>query len=180
MENDIADLANEILMLKALPVDKQLFDIIKFDTQWDNSMVSRRTVSYGIPYNYSGQEYQFCVMPSYLDPLLDFTYEQIGFRPNNCLINYYVDGKSKMGFHSDQVDQLAPGTGIVIISLGNARVIRFRSKADKEKTVDFTLDTCSLFYMSQAVQMHWMHAVLPDKDNQQSERISLTFRKLIE
>ena len=178
MENDITDLASEIVMLNVLPIDKQLFEIIKFDTAWDNSMVSRKTVSYGILYNYSGQEYEFCNMPGYLDPLLSFVNDQIGFMPNNCLINYYVDGKSKMGFHSDQTDQLAAGTGIVIVSLGNARVIRFRSKADKKNTVDFTLDAGTLFYMSQEVQEHWMHAVLPDKDNLENDRISLTFRKL--
>jgi len=180
MENGAMELANEIMMVKTPSVDSQLFEMIKLTTVWDNSMVSRKTVSYGVPYNYSGQEYQFCAMPDYLHPLRDFVYNQIGFLPNNCLINYYVNGDSKMGFHADQVDQLVQDTGIAIISLGNSRVIRFRNKTDKGKEIDFTLDAGTLFYMSQEVQKHWLHAVLPDKTNLQSERISLTFRKLTE
>ncbi|WDF78605.1 alpha-ketoglutarate-dependent dioxygenase AlkB [Mucilaginibacter sp. KACC 22773] len=180
MENGMKELANEIMMVKIPSLDNQLFEMIKLNTVWDNSMVSRKTVSYGVPYNYSGQEYQFCAMPRYLHPLMDFVHDQIGFFPNNCLINYYVNGDSKMGFHSDQVDQLVHGTGIAIVSLGDPRIIRFRNKIDKGKEIDFTLDAGTLFYMSQEIQKHWLHAVLPDKNNSQSERISLTFRRLTE
>ncbi|MFT5096791.1 MAG: alkylated DNA repair dioxygenase AlkB, partial [Psychrobacter okhotskensis] len=41
-----------------------------------------------------------------------------GYLPNNCLVNYYLDGSSKMGFHSDDTSQLADGTGVAILSLG--------------------------------------------------------------
>ena len=41
----------------------------------------------------------------------------IGFKPNNCLINYYLDGRSKMGWHSDQTDILEGATGIAIVSI---------------------------------------------------------------
>jgi alkylated DNA repair dioxygenase AlkB len=180
MENGMNELSNEIVMVKIPSLDSRLFEMIKLNTDWDNSMVSRKTVSYGVPYNYSGQEYQFCAMPPYLYPLQDFISHKTGFFPNNCLINYYVNGDSKMGFHADQVDQLVHGAGIAIVSLGDPRIIRFRNKTDKDREIDFTLGAGTLFYMSQEVQKHWLHAVLPDKNNSQSERISLTFRKLTE
>ena len=174
------ELEEHIILVKLQSLDDQLFDTIKFKTDWDNSMVSRKTVSYGIPYNYSGVKYLFYPLPHYLNHLQNIVFQHVGFLPNNCLINYYINGNSKMGFHSDQIEQLFPGTGITIISLGNPRTIRFRNKNNIEKKIDFILTENTLFYMSQEVQKYWMHAILPDKGNQQSERISITFRMLSE
>jgi alkylated DNA repair dioxygenase AlkB len=98
----------------------------------------------------------------------------IGFEPNNCLINYYLDGKSKMGFHSDQVDMLCDSTGIVIISLGDTRVFRFRNIKDKDVYKEYVLNPGSLFFMSSEIQSEWQHSVLKGEN----ERISLTFRKV--
>jgi len=69
-------------------------------------MVARKTASYGKAYNYSQIEYPFQPLLHALEQLTDGIEQTIGFLPNNCLINYYPDGKSKMGFHSDQVDIL--------------------------------------------------------------------------
>ncbi|KAA2239012.1 alpha-ketoglutarate-dependent dioxygenase AlkB [Chitinophaga agrisoli] len=102
----------------------------------------------------------------------------LGFTPNNCLINFYMDGTSKMGYHSDQTDILAAGTGVVIISLGATRVLRFRNIADKEQVVDFPLPSGSLIYMTQELQGVWQHAI-PAADTDEG-RMSLTFRKMKE
>lgn len=141
---------------------------------WDDRMSSRKTASFGKAYNYSQITYAEIEFPNSLDIIKSDIAKVVGFEPNNCLINYYLDGKSKMGFHSDQVDMLCDSTGIVIISLGDTRVFRFRNIKDKEVYKEYVLNPGSLFYMSSDVQSEWQHSVLKGEN----ERISLTFRKV--
>ena len=103
--------------------------------------------------------------------------DTIGFKPNNCLVNYYLDGQAKMGYHSDQTDILEEGTGVVIVSLGTTRVIRYRSIVDKAIKNDIPLTPGSLLYMTSEMQKEWQHAI--PKANTTEGRMSLTFRKLI-
>lgn len=85
-----------------------------------------------------------------------------------------------MGFHSDQTDILFNNTGIVIFSFGFPRVLRFKNKNDSKLIFDVLLENNSYFYMSQKVQNHWLHSVLPENNNDsKNERFSLTFRKII-
>ena len=160
-----------------LPESTQLFDHLAQSVEWDERMSARKTASFGVAYNYSQISYPFQEFTPELIALLDSIESQIGFRPNNCLINYYLDGSSKMGWHSDQTDILAPGTGVVIVSLGATRSLRFREIAHKENKVDFPLPSGSLIYMTQQVQALWQHAV-PKADTDQG-RMSLTFREIV-
>lgn len=157
-----------------------LFEQVKHLSDWDTSIKSRKTVSYGKPYNYSGMEYQFLPFPEYISRIASVIEDKIGYTANNCLINFYNGGKSKMGFHSDQTDLLFEGTGIAIVSLGNKRTIRFKNKINTDLVHDIDLQPNSLFYMTKEVQKFWLHAILPDPENENSERISLTYRKLID
>lgn len=155
---------------------EDLFAFLEKNANWDASMVARKTASYGKAYNYSQITYPFKEMPEPLTMLAEQIDRQIGFEPNNCLINYYPDGKSKMGFHSDQIDILEANTGVVIISLGETRTLRFKNITNKETIIDFDLPSGSLIYMTQDVQKEWLHAI-PPSDTEQ-ERMSLTFRKI--
>ncbi len=139
-------------------------------------MSSRMTTSFGVSYNYSDISYPDVSMPNYLDDLINRISDTIGFTPNNCLVNYYLDGRSKMGYHSDRTDILLPGTGVVILSLGSTRILRFRNISDRS-IVDFTLRSGSLFYMTADVQDLWVHSI-PVSDTY-TGRMSLTFRNLV-
>ena len=86
------------------PID--LFDSLKNDTSWDKRMLARKTASFGKAYNYSQISYPFQEFSTELNHIVHLIHETLKFEPNNCLINYYLDGKSKMGFHSDQTDIL--------------------------------------------------------------------------
>lgn len=152
----------------------ELMDDLISNLCWDDSMLSRKTASFGKAYNYSQITYAEIEFPNSLDVIKSDIANVVGFEPNNCLVNYYLDGKSKMGFHSDQVDMLFNSTGIIIISLGDTRVFRFRNIKNKEVVKDYVLKSGSLFYMSSEIQSEWKHSVLKG-DN---ERISLTFRKI--
>lgn len=168
---------SDILYISGFIADPaSLFDFLVANVSWDESMAARKTASFGKAYNYSQMHYPFQEFPPEIAAIIPKLEPIIGFEANNCLINYYLDGKSKMGFHSDQTDILEAGTGIAIISIGEARDLKFRNIQDPEALVVYTLEPGSLFYMTQEIQDKWQHAI--PKSNTENGRISLTFRKL--
>ncbi len=155
---------------------EQLFDTLVKGVAWDDRMRARKTANFGEPYNYSGMTYDAVPMHEMLVPIVDRLETRFGFRPNNCLLNYYVTGESAMGFHSDSNVDFAPGAGVSIISLGGVRSIVFRARRDKAEERRIILASGSLLYTPPEVQDEWKHAVPPDPLAR--PRISLTFREL--
>lgn len=158
------------------PDHKQLFDHLIPTTRWDERMASRKTASFGKAYNYSQIQYPNQPFSPFLQSLVEKVDRQLGFKPNNCLLNYYLDGNSKMGFHSDQTDILQSNTGVAILSLGVMRTLRFRSIANKDLVKDYPLIGGSLLYMPNNIQDSWQHAIPKSADT--GSRISLSFRAL--
>lgn len=105
----------------------RLFSTLQHTVEWDERMQARKTASYGKAYNYSNISYPYQDLLPELQNINKLIEAELGFEPNNCLINYYLDGKSKMGFHSDQTDILEEKTGIAIVSLVESRTLRFRN-----------------------------------------------------
>ena len=159
-----------------IPSSTELYDFLEKSVNWDTSMKARKTASYGVAYNYSQMQYPFQEFSDELDEIRLQMEGLLGFLPNNCLINFYLDGRSKMGFHSDQTDILEGDSGVAIVSLGETRTLRFRKITDHEETVDYPLASGSLLYMTQEVQDHWQHAVT--KSTTENGRMSLTFRAI--
>lgn len=153
-----------------------LFEELWDHIVWDEHMKPRKTASFGVAYNYSQIHYPFQAFPRAISELLGPISEVLKLTPNNCLINYYPNGHSTMGFHSDQIDILEDQTGVAILSLGSTRILRFRKIACREQRVDYTLHAGSLLYMSQQVQSIWQHAI-PTSDTGEA-RMSLTFRSI--
>lgn len=143
---------------------------------YDKSMVARWTASFGKSYDYSGKTYPYIPIPDFLNDLIPSITNTIGFTPNNCLINLYHDGNSSMGYHSDNTDILEKNTGVVIISIGSTRTLRFKNKLNKETLIDYTLSDGSLFYMNDDIQNDWLHSI--PKSDATGPRISLTFRHI--
>jgi alkylated DNA repair dioxygenase AlkB len=167
---------NLIINNEFIPDSHLLCDRLISIIDWDDRMRARKTASFGSPYNYSDIDYPFSPMLDELVPVLNKLEEKFEFRPNNCLINYYPNGDSTMGFHSDSIDELVGDTGISIISLGAERAIAFQNKQDKTQQYSYLLKSGSLLFMSQDIQKHWKHAIL--KQPETGGRISLTFRLL--
>jgi alkylated DNA repair dioxygenase AlkB len=162
-----------LMPIAATKLFQQLCDRI----DWDLRMRARKTACFGLSYDYSGVSYDDKPMHELLVPLCDRLESQLGFRPNSCLVNFYVDGRDKMGFHSDEIDNLEPGTKIIIISLGAERKLSFRSKADYEQRLTYELQNGSLLVMSQRTQEFWSHAI--KRSSVLEGRISLTFRRIV-
>lgn len=139
-------------------------------------MTARKTASFGEAYNYSQIEYPYQEFLPELKEINQKVSPIIGFEPNNCLINYYLDGKSKMGYHSDQIDILEPQTGVAIISVGAVRTLKFRNILNPELFESFELTAGSLIYMTQEVQKIWQHSI--PQSNTEEGRISITLRKM--
>ena len=154
----------------------ELFERLIAIVLWDDRMPARKTASFGKAYNYSQMDYPFQAFLPELEEINNKLNAVIGFKPNNCLINYYLDGRAKMGYHSDQTDILEVDTGIAIVSLGETRSLKFRNIANPDQFLTYELPSGSLVYMTQVVQARWQHAI-PKSDTDNS-RISLTFRKI--
>ena len=155
---------------------ESLFTHLDQNVTWDERMHSRKTASFGQAYNYSQIEYPYQSFPNEIENILNLIEAKLGFRPNNCLINYYADGKSTMGWHSDRTDILVEGTGVAIVSIGDTRTLRFREIENKDNKINFPLPAGSLIYMTDEVQEKWHHSI--PKSDSVSGRMSLTFRKL--
>lgn len=145
--------------------------------QWDTRIRARKSMSFGLPYNYSGIEWPAASFPDAIVPLLSRVAAEVNFEPNNCLANYYPTGDSTMGFHSDSTAELEVGTGIAVVSLGTERTITFRQIDDKTEAESYRLPTGSLLWMCPEMQTQWRHAILADATATDG-RISLTFRRM--
>lgn len=155
---------------------EQLFDHLLANIEWDDRMKARKTASYGIAYNYSQMSYPYKEMLPEIEAICKLVKVEIGFEPNNCLVNLYADGNSRMGYHSDQIDILEEGTGIVIVSLGETRTLSFQRIENKEERIGYELSSGSLIYMNQVIQGIWQHAI--PKSNAEKARMSLTLRRM--
>jgi alkylated DNA repair dioxygenase AlkB len=160
-----------------LPDAGTLLARLRDSVEWDTRMRARRTASFGVSYDYSQISYPETPMLPELALICHGIERRLKFYPNNCLINYYLDGASAMGFHSDSSEELAPGTGVAIVSLGAERPIVYRNKADRSIEHAYPLAAGTLLYMSQEMQAEWLHAI--PKAEGCGERISLTFRQIL-
>lgn len=155
----------------------RLFHVLKDDVDWDTRMKARKTASFGVSYDYSGIEYPQTDMHEELVPVCELLEKELGFRPNNCLLNFYEDGNSSLGYHSDSSEELKEGTGVAIISLGAERTINYKNKVDREVIVLYKLKSGTLLFMDKKVQEEWLHSI--PKEEGVGSRISLTFRNII-
>lgn len=153
-----------------------LYEHLATSVTWDTRIRARKAASFGLPYNYSGTEWPAMPFPDAIAPLLARVRAEVGFEPNNCLANFYPDGNSTMGFHSDSIAELEPDTGIVIVSLGAERTITFR-RIDKTVSESHQLPSGSLLRMCPEMQADWKHAILASP-SATGGRISLTFRRM--
>lgn len=154
-----------------------LFEELLRTVVWDDLMKSRRTASYGRPYNYNHIRYPVVPMHPALVDIARAVAKELRFEPNGCLLNYYRDGKNGISYHADTATPLAPGTGVAIISLGGVRKMRYRRIDDHTIKADVVLEAGSLLYMDDAVQSEWQHSIPPQAGV--DERISLSFRKIV-
>lgn len=123
----------------------------------------------------------------------DYLAKVYGVEYNFCLANYYPDGQSSIGWHSDSLRDLVPGSTITSVSYGATRgfLVKPKKSMVKEgKVPDYpmtklNLEDTDVLVMSYQMHQHLLHSV-PKRVNvapftlsdgsTTTARISLTFR----
>jgi alkylated DNA repair dioxygenase AlkB len=99
---------------------------------------------------------------------LDVSFNAVG-------LNLYRDGHDSVAPHNDHLNELRKGFPIALLSLGAARRMVIRAKAEPRRVIRVDLEPGSLLVMDYATQIHYTHAV-PKTAASVGERISLAFR----
>lgn len=130
-----------------------------------------------LPYRYSGQTLQPLPVPSHLQPILSRVNQTANAEFNHILLNRYRDGQDSMGLHADNEAELGASPVVATLSLGCPR--RFLVRA-KDRTVAWQepLASGSLLVMHGDCQHEFKHE-LPKQKTVTEERLSLTFRRLL-
>jgi len=170
METLVLDL---VYVPAAFPTADADLVFLTAEVAWLDHLRARQTASFGVPYNYSGQQYAAREMPPVIAAIGARAAALAGHPFNNCLCNRYETGANTMGFHADSYDGLEPTSRIAIASFGAARTLVFRSH-DKRERGELVLAHGSLLLMTRETQRAWAHAIL--RDATARLRISATFR----
>lgn len=96
---------------------------------------------------------------------------------NSVMANLYRSGSDSMGCHADDEKELGKNPTIASLSLGEERLLKFRH-SKRKKALDVVLSHGDLLLMCGEIQHHWKHE-LPKTKKAKTERINLTFRKII-
>lgn len=129
-------------------------------------------------YKYSGHT---CLPLPWTSELLSIKnqVEQLasGYTFNCVLLNYYRDGRDKMGWHADDEKELGHNPVIASVSFGATRRFDFKHKVQREEKFSLDLHSGSVLIMQGDLQHHWLHQ-LPAQKRIQEPRINLTFRNI--
>ncbi len=167
---------------KALKWKNQIINNVK----WEQPIVKVYAKEYLVPrltvfiankntkYIYSGFEHIGEGWPEWLLPLLEEVRESTNTDFNGCLINFYRDGKDKMGWHADNEKELDAEKSIASLSLGASRDFILKNKINNIKK-SISLENGDLLIMHPICQTNWVHCV-PLRKKLNETRVNLTFR----
>ena len=139
-----------------------------------------------LPYRYSGQTLEPRAWPPALEAQMLALCERVaqaaGSAFNHVLINRYRDGRDSMGYHADAEPELGPDPVVATLSLGQTRCFSLRAHRPQaaEKALRLPLRTGSLLVMGGSCQRHYRHAIPKQASEAAGERISLTFRRVLD
>ncbi len=181
-------------------VNNQIDDNLKLDTEsfealWKLKPTVRPTIimfdkhiqvpryyqNYGRDYKFSGVHNTCLEVPNILQPYLDYCNQiETEYQFNGILVNWYPDGKSYIGFHSDDEKQLVKDSPIYCFSFGQPRRFVLLEKTGEKLRKEFTLSNNSYIVMGGQCQKYYKHSI--PKIIRKSElencgrRISVTLR----
>jgi alkylated DNA repair dioxygenase AlkB len=137
--------------------------------------------AYGMDYHYTGRVNRALPIPPLVEPLLQWSREDIDSKLNGLLLNWY-DGLQGhyIGQHRDSVDEMIPGTPIVTISFGEDRTFRLRPWPPRLKgePIDVPARNGTVFVMPWETNRAFTHEV-PASSRKSGRRISVTLRAFV-
>jgi alkylated DNA repair dioxygenase AlkB len=110
-------------------------------------------------------------LTSELKQILSAVNELFNERYNGILVNRYNDGDDYIGAHHDDEKEIG-ATGIVTLSLGITRTLRF--KCPGLTNIDHKLKDGTLFWFSNTINKKYTHEI-PKSKLIKSPRLSRTF-----
>lgn len=131
----------------------------------------------GCDYCYSDLFIRAMPWPKYAQKLRLKLARDFGLISNGVLVNYYANGKDRMGAHSDDEPEIVHGSDIASLSLGASRDFVLKHKHSKTKYT-LTLSSGDLLIMHWPMQQDWLHS-LPKRMGVMAPRWNYTFRQLI-
>jgi alkylated DNA repair dioxygenase AlkB len=146
--------------------------------------ISRYSENYGAKYMYSGVIRDGNPLPDgevgvFLKQVMDWVNSDSNANMNQMLINWYPDGESYIGWHSDDIRYVVKDSPIYSISLGASRNFQIQSKTKESSLIDIPVEHGDVLVMGGKMQQYYKHQV-PKKSGSRDWRISLTFRSLKE
>jgi alkylated DNA repair dioxygenase AlkB len=143
--------------------------------------ISRASCAFGdtgVSYHYSGITRPAKLWPEPLRILKEKIETSQKAKFNFVLCNFYPDGQSGLGWHSDDEKDLVPNAPIASISLGAERDFYLRERDTHEVVVKIKLAHGSLLMMKEQTQKFYQHHV-PKRAKCMTPRINLTFRRML-
>lgn len=145
-------------------------------------VLARQVAWYGSgDYAYAGQYHRALAMPPVIAQLAErLNHEGQAWlvKPlNSVLLNFYPDGQSGMGWHSDAEKSLGESPVIASLSLGAVRRFQIRHKQDRGIKYSLWLPNGSVLWMLPPLQRDFQHQ-LP-KMAKVGARLNLTFRCIV-
>ena len=120
----------------------------------------RHQQAYGNDYSFSGQVSKALAIPGQFSGFINWAKENIDERLNGILANWYsADKKHYIGKHRDDARPLVKEAPIVIISLGETRMIRLSEYGNPKNKVEVELVNGSVFIMPFETNQKYTHEV---------------------
>lgn len=124
-------------------------------------------------------------MPISVDRIREEILDKIGVYHQGCFCNRYDGERDWLGWHSDDDPGIDHNDPISVVTLGQSRVIQYRSipgsesfPNDERTPNGVLLEHGSLFIMTAGMQSKFQHRI-PKAGARVGTRISLTYRSLI-
>jgi alkylated DNA repair dioxygenase AlkB len=127
--------------------------------------------------------------PDWLTNLKTQIENHVGQKYNAALINFYQDGETSLGFHSDDDKWLGKNFTVASLSFGAQRTFVVRAKnfaknkfakkgASFAEEYFWTMEDGDLIVMEEGMQSDWLHSVQKDH-GVTGIRYNITFRNVI-
>ena len=133
----------------------------------------------GADYTFSGRKYSPIPWFEGVATMGQRIADALGVQFNSCLLNYYRDGEDSISQHSDNELELGHNPTIAAVSLGEERVLVFKSTYREFPPVKVPLADRSVLVMSGRTQRLWTHGIAKDRKRQRGPRVSLTYRLIL-
>jgi alkylated DNA repair dioxygenase AlkB len=179
--------------LKGRLPEELIPDEATFERLWDMHPVESTTLvihgrevkaprwdrAFGKGYRFSNQVAEPAPLPEILVPYLEWVQRTVDPKANGLFVNWHDATLGHYhGPHRDSTQGLLPGSPIVTISLGEARVFRLAPFPTRRPAIDLEFKSGEVIVLPWETNQKWYHAI-PRLKRNQGRRVSVTVRAFV-